>query len=109
MSWAAAWRGGRRKLGPTEAEYKRAHPEVDWSTHEVLYTMEVISRGGPLVTTIRSHHRVLDANALYRSLDADDSAPSGTNWRRDNSWDGKVQRLDQQARWGMEDDDDGDD
>lgn len=92
MSRAAGWKGGRRRLGPTVEEYKRAHPEVDWNTHEVLYTMHMgMGRSGPMVTEIKSHHRKFDYNALYRDLDDSDKVPSGTNWRRDNSWDGKVQ------------------
>lgn len=93
MSRAAGWKGGRRRLGPTEQEYKRAHPNVNWDTHEVHFRMELGSsfRGGPRVTWISGHARRFDYNGLYRDLDASDEVPSGTNWRRDNSWDGKVQ------------------
>lgn len=59
------------RRGPTEEEYKAAHPEVDWDLHEVLYT--VVNAGsiiedGVLITEIGSHWIKPDYEALYEAL-----------------------------------------
>ena len=62
---------GRERRGQTEAEYQAAHPEVDWSTHEVLYNIVnagTVVKDGVLITEITSHWKKPDYEALYQAL-----------------------------------------
>lgn len=79
----------RIRVGPTAEQYKRAHPEVDWTRHEVLY--HILSHGAdkPMVTQISGHHLTPDYDSMYDQIDG---LPPGTSarmrWedkRRDNA------------------------
>lgn len=59
----------RDHVGPTAEQYMAAHPEVDWSTHEVLYSViEIDSDSGVIVTEIRDHWVKPDYEALYAAI-----------------------------------------
>lgn len=59
----------RDRVGPTPEEYMAAHPEVDWDTHEVLYTVvEMDLANGIFKTEIQSHWEKPDYEALYQAL-----------------------------------------
>lgn len=60
---------GKSQIGPTAEEYMASHPEVDWDTHEVLYTVvEMDIDNGVFVTEIKSHWEKPDYEALYAEL-----------------------------------------
>jgi hypothetical protein len=59
----------RDHIGPTAEDYMAAHPEVDWDTHEVLYTVvEMDIPNGIFVTEIKSHWEKPDYEALHAEL-----------------------------------------
>lgn len=58
----------RDHIGPTAEEYMAAHPEVDWTTHEVLYTVVEITEEKGIVTEIRDHWVKPDYEALYKAI-----------------------------------------
>lgn len=62
----------RDHVGPTAEEYMAAHPEVDWDTHEVLYTVVEISADKGIVTEIRDHWIKPDYEALYAAIKEQD-------------------------------------
>lgn len=62
----------RDHIGPTAEEYMAAHPEVDWSTHEVLYTVVEISTEKGIITEIRDHWVKPDYKALYAAIKEQD-------------------------------------
>lgn len=66
-------------VGPTEDQYRRAHPDVDWDTHEVLYSVIRTPRNGPMVVEIKSHHVKTNMEDLYAMLDQADGLPEGTH------------------------------
>ncbi len=45
-----------------------ARPEVDWTTHEVLYTVVEITEEKGIVTEIRDHWVKPDYEALYKAI-----------------------------------------
>ena len=62
---------GREHIGPTAEEFMAAHPEVDWSTHEVLYRIVnagSIVKDGKMITCIDRWHKTPDYEALYAEL-----------------------------------------
>lgn len=90
----------RVHVGPTARQYKRAHPEVDWSRHEVLYrVLQTRRRDRPMVTTIDSHHVTPDYRAIHDAMDESDGLPRGTQARL--VWEENRCRL----REGQDDDD----
>lgn len=59
----------RQRVGPTAEEYMAAHPEVDWDTHEVLYTVvEIDLPNDVFITEIKSHWVKPDYEALYAAM-----------------------------------------